>query len=296
MSDTGARDNGASSLGLLCVHAHPDDEAIATGGVLLRYGDEGIRTAVVTCTGGERGEIVGEGMDPDAIRPRLGELRREELAAALKILGAGEPRLLGYLDSGMMGTDGNDDPASFWRAPFDEAVGRMVAHIRELRPDVLVTYDAFGNYGHPDHIQAHRVASAAVEAADVGALYPEAGPPWRVRKVYQSTITRGAVAAFNRAMLERGLPSPFGEDAVPEDLQFGTLDELIGAVVDVTPWIPRKRAAMVAHASQIGPESLFLNIPDDLFEIVFGREMFARTRSDVPGPEREDDLFAGLRG
>jgi N-acetyl-1-D-myo-inositol-2-amino-2-deoxy-alpha-D-glucopyranoside deacetylase len=277
------------------VHAHPDDEAISTGGVLARYADEGMRVAVVTCTGGERGEVVGEGMDPDEIAPRLGEVRYDELSRALKILGAGPPRLLGYVDSGMMGTDGNDDPASFWRAHFDEAVGRMVAQIRELRPDVLVTYDAFGGYGHPDHLQAHRVAITAVEAADVPALYPDAGPSWRVRKVYYAAIPKGAIFQINGWLTERGLASPFAGAERPEDLPFGTPDERVTTTVDVGAWLQRKREALYAHASQIGPDSFFLNIPDELAAQAFGQEWFVRQRSDVPAPTAEDDLFAGLR-
>ncbi|MGH8908283.1 MAG: N-acetyl-1-D-myo-inositol-2-amino-2-deoxy-alpha-D-glucopyranoside deacetylase [Egibacteraceae bacterium] len=280
---------------LLCVHAHPDDEAISTGGILARYADEGIGVAVVTCTGGERGEIVGAGMDADEIRPRLGAVRHDELSRALEILGAGPPRLLGYIDSGMMGTDGNDDPESFWRAPFDQAVGRLVAHIRQLRPDVLVTYDAFGAYGHPDHIQAHRVAIAAVEAADVAALYPDAGPAWRVRKVYYATIPSSAILRVNGWLAERGLPSPFGDIEHPDELPFGTPDELVTTAVDVRPWLERKRRALYAHTSQIGPDSFFLNIPDDIAPAAFGQEWFIRQRSDVPAPRREDDLFAGLR-
>jgi N-acetyl-1-D-myo-inositol-2-amino-2-deoxy-alpha-D-glucopyranoside deacetylase len=282
-------------LGLVCVHAHPDDESIATGGVLARYSNEGIRTAVVTCTGGERGEIVGPGMDPDAIRPGLGQVRKAELSRALGILAAGPPRFLGYADSGMMGTDGNDDQASFWRAPFDEAVGRMVAQIRALQPDVVVTYDAFGGYGHPDHIQSHRVACVAVEAAAVAALYPEAGPAWRVRKLYFTVIPKSAIVRFNAELTRRGLPSPFGAIDRVEDLPFGTPDERVTTVVDVRAWQERKIAAIRAHVSQLGPDSFFLNFPDELLGEAFGQEWFVRYRSDVDAPPREDDLFAGLR-
>ncbi|MGH8934309.1 MAG: PIG-L family deacetylase [Egibacteraceae bacterium] len=279
-------------LTLLCVHAHPDDEAIATGGVLARYAEEGIRTAVVTCTGGERGEVVGPGMDPGQVTPHLSAVRYEELARSLEILKSGPPRLLGYLDSGMTGTDGNGDPASFWLAAFDQAVGRMVAQIRELRPDVLVTDGAFGVYGHPDHIQAHRVASAAIEAAEVAALYPEVGPAWRVRKVYYFTVPKSGIVRLNAWLAERGIPSPFGDIVRAEDLPFGTPDERVTTVVDVLPWLDRKREALLAHVSQSGPDSFFFTTPDEFF----ARECFVRQRSDVLVPVREDDLFAGLRG
>ena len=282
-------------LGLLCVDAHPDDECISHGGALLRYAEEGVRTAVVTCTGGELGEVVGEGMDPEDVVPRLGEVRRGELAEALRLLGAGAPRFLGYRDSGMVGTPGNDDPASFWRADVHEAVGRLVAHIRELRPSVVCTYDPFGGYGHPDHIQCHRVSVLAAEAAWMGALYPEAGPPWRVAKVYQATIAKSAIALANDEFRRRGMPSPFGEELDPAAIPMGVDDARIDAVLDVRPWHRRKREALLAHRSQVGPESFFLNVPDDFSEAIFGTEWYVRTRSDVSVPAHEDDLFTGLR-
>jgi N-acetyl-1-D-myo-inositol-2-amino-2-deoxy-alpha-D-glucopyranoside deacetylase len=279
----------------MCVHAHPDDECIGTGGVLLRAADEGLRTAVVTCTGGERGEVVGPGMDPAEVAPRLAEVRHAELTKALELLGAGAPRWLGYVDSGMVGTEGNEDPASFWRADFDEAVGRLVAQIREFRPDVLVTYDAFGVYGHPDHVQAHRVTLAAAEACAVRALYPRAGPAWAVRKLYLATLPVSAMLLANRAFAARGLPSPFGAATAVEDLPFGTPDDQVTTLVDVRPWIDRKIAALRAHVSQLGEDSFFLNTPPSMTEGVFGREAFVRQRSAVPAPVPEDDLFAGLR-
>jgi N-acetyl-1-D-myo-inositol-2-amino-2-deoxy-alpha-D-glucopyranoside deacetylase len=279
--------------GLLAVHAHPDDECISTGGVLLRAHAEGLRTCVVTCTGGELGEIVGTGRDPVEMRPRLGEVRRAELTEALALLGAGAPRYLGYRDSGMVGTDGNDDPRSFWRAPFDEAVGRLVAQIRGFRPTVLVTYDAFGGYGHPDHVQSHRVSLVAVEAAAVDLLYPDAGEPWRVPKVYLQTIPRSFVATANRELSARGLPSPFGEGEAPP---IGTPDHLLTTVVDVAAHLPQKMAALRAHRSQVGEDSFFLNMPEEMNLLAFGTETFVRHRSDVAVPAGvEDDLFAGLR-
>jgi N-acetyl-1-D-myo-inositol-2-amino-2-deoxy-alpha-D-glucopyranoside deacetylase len=286
----------AHDLGLLCVHAHPDDEALSTGGVLARYAEEGIRSAVVTCTGGELGEIVGAGMVEAEIRPRLGEVRREELARALEILDAGPPRLLGYRDSGMLGTDGNADPASFWRADFDEAVGRLVAHIREFRPDVLVTYDAFGTYGHPDHVQSHRVALVAAEACAVAQLYPDAGPPWRVRKLYLATFPKSSVLEVGRHLEAAGVASALAGYERPEDVPIGMLDADITTVVDVREWLDRKRAAVRAHVSQITEDWFFLGLPPPLGDAVLGQEWFVRQRTAVPAPEREDDLFAGLRG
>ena len=280
-------------LGLMCVHAHPDDECIQTGGTLLRAAAEGIRTAVVTCTGGERGEI--HNMDEAENRPRLREVREQELTRALEILGAGAPRFLGYVDSGMMGTDGNDDPESFWQANVDEAVARMVAQIREFKPDVLVGYDAFGGYGHPDHIQTHRVALLAAEAAAIPVMYPEAGDAWRVRKVYFATLPKSAIFTATELLAERGLPSPFGEYERIEDIPMGTPDEYLGAVIDVTQHLTEKVDALHQHQSQLDPSSFFLNIPEDFQEAAYGTEWFIRHRSDVPAQGVEDDLFAGLR-
>ena len=280
-------------LGLMCVHAHPDDESIGTGGTLLLAAQEGIRTAVVTCTGGERGEI--HNMDETENRPRLLQIRTEELRKALAILGAGEPRFLGYVDSGMVGTEGNDDPASFWRAPLDEAIARLVAQIRSFKPDVVVAYDAFGVYGHPDHIQTHRVGVLAAEAAGVRAMYPDAGPAWRVSKVYLATLAKSGIFEASKQMVAMGLASPFGEYERVEDVPMGVPDEQVGAVIDVRSVLDRKMEALRQHTSQLDPTSFFLNIPDDFAEQAFGNEAFVRLRSDVPASGVETDLFAGLR-
>lgn len=281
--------------GLLTLHAHPDDEVITTGGVLRRAVLEGRRVKVVTCTDGARGEVVGEGMDPEEVFPRLAEVRRGEMAAAMAALGVEEQEFLGYVDSGMMGTDGNDDPASFWQADTHEAIGRVVAQIRTFRPTVFTCYDAFGGYGHPDHIQVHRIGLLAVEAAAMAALYPEAGPAWRVPKVYFTAIPKSAIVGMNQAFLDRGLPSPFGEDTDPADIPMGTEDHLVTTLIDVSAHIEDKQAALKAHHSQISPESFFLNVPDDMVAGFYGTEAFVRVRSDVPVPDGlEDDLFAGI--
>ena len=278
---------------LMCVHAHPDDEVIGTGGTLLRYGRDGVETAVVTCTGGERGEI--HNMDEAQTRPRLAEVRRAELERSLQLLGAGAPRLLGYVDSGMMGTDGNDDPASFWRADLHEAIGRVVAQIRQFRPHVLITYDAFGGYGHPDHLQTHRVGVLAAEACNVGALYPEAGGAWRISKVYLSTFPKSAIFDFATTMVAMGMESPFGTFERVEDVPMGAADEELGAGVDVTALLDEKMAALQAHSSQIAADSFFLTMPREYMATAFGTEWFIRHRSDVPATGVEDDLFTGLR-
>ena len=162
----------AEALTLMVVHAHPDDESISTGGVLARYADEGLRTVLVTCTGGEVGEIADPGL---ATPETLVEVRRRELEQACEILRVGKLHLLGYRDSGMMGTLDNAHPASFHQASLDEATARLVALVRREQPQVLVTYDKNGFYGHPDHIKAHQITAAAYEAAGDPARWPEAG-------------------------------------------------------------------------------------------------------------------------
>lgn len=278
--------------GLLCVHAHPDDESMTTGGVLARYADEGLRTAVVTCTAGERGEIRLPGADGDALRPGLGELRTGELRQALELLGAGKPRLLGYGDSGY---PAGNLPGMLWNAPFDELVGRLVAEIRAFRPDVVVTYDGYGLYGHPDHLQAHRATLAAVEAAHVAALYPDAGAPWRVRRLYLATIPLALVRRGIRMLAERDLPPLLG---TPDAPVLGTPDDLVTTAVDVRKWVERKWAALNAHASQLGPGSIFRHLPEDLRDDALGTEWFIRRgdpRPPLPAAGWEDDLFAGVR-
>jgi N-acetyl-1-D-myo-inositol-2-amino-2-deoxy-alpha-D-glucopyranoside deacetylase len=280
--------------GLLCVHAHPDDEALWTGGVLARCAAKGGRAAVVTCTAGERAANHAAGLnrrgDPGAPRsggPRpLAEVRAAELASALELLGAGAPRLLGYRDSGMAA---DSDPGSFWRADLDEAVGRLVGHLRDFRPDVLVAYDAFGLYGHPDHVQAHRVALLAAEASGTAALYPQAGPAWRVPRVYLVTLPRSLVELARRQLAGLGLLAGM---RLPTEV-LGTPDELVTTAVDVRPWLERKWAAIRAHASQLGPGSPLDRLPAPMREALLGTEWFVRHRDSPRRPPagHEQDLL-----
>jgi N-acetyl-1-D-myo-inositol-2-amino-2-deoxy-alpha-D-glucopyranoside deacetylase len=281
---------------LLCVHPHPDDESIACGGVLARAADAGHRTVVVTCTGGEEGENLA-GIDLG--NEDLPTHRRRELAAALAALDVAEHVELGYRDSGMAGTPANDHPASFHRADLDEAALRLATVLRSVRPDVVVSDDEHGSYGHPDHVKAHRVTVRAVAlAADPDAPLAEA--PWPVPKRYVHTLAKGRLWAMHQGLVAAGVPSPFGDGqlASPDELSMGTDDGSITTVVDVTRWLPAKRAALVAHRSQIGPDSFFLNTPEEVASDVFGTEEFVLEAGRPGAPEggREDDLFAGLAG
>ncbi len=275
---------------LLCVHPHPDDESISCGGVLARAADTGVRTVVVTCTGGEEGENLA-GIDLGG--EDLVSHRRRELADALAALGVTRHHQLGYRDSGMAGTPANERPDSFHRAPLDEAASALAAIIRQERPQVVVSDDAGGGYGHPDHIKANRVTVRAVAlAADPDADVP--GDPWQVTKRYVHTLAKGRLLATHRALVGAGLPSPFGEGHLDDvgDLPFGTDDDVVTTEVDVGPWLERKRAAMAAHRSQIGEDSFFLNAPDTLIGELFAVEQFVL--EDGPRGEdtgRESDLF-----
>ncbi|MFP4310998.1 MAG: N-acetyl-1-D-myo-inositol-2-amino-2-deoxy-alpha-D-glucopyranoside deacetylase [Nitriliruptoraceae bacterium] len=278
---------------LLSVHPHPDDEAIACGGVLARAAAQGVRTVVVTCTGGEEGENLA-GIDLGATP--LAEHRRRELAAALAELGVDAHHWLGYRDSGMAGSTSNDHPDSFHRADLEQAATRLAAIVRAERPDVVVSDDRTGTYGHPDHVKAHHVTVRAVAlAADPQAAVP--GEVWRVAKRYVHTIARSQLLALHHQLLAAGLPSPFGAEPIAsvDDVPLGVRDEEVTTRVDVRPWLALKRAAMAAHRSQIGPDSFFLNTPRELAEGAFGTESFVLEAGVPAGADgREDDLLAGL--
>ena len=280
---------------LLCVHPHPDDESIACGGVLAKAADQGLRTVVVTCTGGEAGEnLAGIDLgDEDLVAHR-----ERELAEALTVLGVAGHYPLGYRDSGMASDPGNDHPDSFHRVDVEVAAVDLATILRTERPQVVVSDDADGTYGHPDHIKSHHVTVRAVQlAADPTAAL--AGEPWQVAKHYAHTLATGRILAVHQRLRAAGLASPFGEDDIDDvaDLPFGSPDELVTTEVDVRPWIERKRAAMAAHRSQISEDSFFLNTPPELDDAVFGTEQFVLL-SGQPGPVdasgREPDLFAGL--
>ena len=216
--------------GLLLVHAHPDDEAFATAGIIARAVAEGRQVDLVTCTGGEEGEIHDPSLDEAEARPRLREIRRAELECAIDALHGDGPgsltlHMLGYRDSGMMGTDANDRPDAFWRADLDAATGRLVEIVRRARPAVMVTYDPNGNYGHPDHINAHRIAAAAWEAAaDPAAMplparrsrvahaHPGGADAWAVGRFYEIAFNRDRWFAVMTQMRERGMRLPWDMD------------------------------------------------------------------------------------
>jgi len=300
--------SGANSEGLggqagaghrmLLVHAHPDDESIGTGATMAKYAAEGAHVALVTCTLGELGEVIPPELahlaaDADG---GLGEYRIGELAAACAALGVTDHRFLGgpgrWRDSGMMGEPSNDAPDCFWQADVDEAAGELLRVIREVRPQVLISYDDNGFYGHPDHIQAHRVAKRAFELAD-----------GLVSKFYATALPRSVLADAIVAMrgsdgsLPGGAPS-FTQAESVDDFPFGVPDEVVTTEIDATAYLEQKLEAMRAHATQIAVDSPFFAFSDNLGQQALGREYYtllAGPRGRGSGPQgRESDLFAAI--
>ncbi|GHH65036.1 GlcNAc-PI de-N-acetylase [Kitasatospora indigofera] len=269
----------------MAVHAHPDDEATGTGGVLARYAAEGIRTVLVTCTDGGCGDGPGgvkpgePGHDPAAVAA----MRRQELAASCEVLKIDHLELLDYADSGMMGWAANEAPGAFWQTPVAESAARLADLLLRYRPDVVVTYDENGFYGHPDHIQANRITTAALELTG---LTP---------KVYWTTAPRSTIQRFGEVMREFGAdweePDPAEAAAMAE---IGLPDEEITTWVDTTAFGGQKFDALAAHASQ-GENIFFLKMGKERFTELMGVETFVRVQDSTGAALPEDDLFAGLR-
>jgi len=330
-ADSG-EDNRAG--GLLLVHAHPDDESFSTGGLIARSIAEGRRVDLVTCTGGEEGEIHDPSLDAEEARPRLREIRREELECSVRVLGDGKLHLhlLGYRDSGMMGTPSNERADVFWRADLDDATGKLVKIVRKTRPAVMVSYDSNGNYGHPDHINAYRIATAAWDAAADPKRYPDLGRPHAVAKLYETAFNREAFLGLMLEMNRRGLELPwdFGEtlkkaedaaaaygftDLNPSNVEalkhvaealaegeepgsaWGTPDAEIGARVCVSAFRERKHRSTDCHRTQRQDFGWLLGMPEDLLESALATEYFVLSRwrnQETPSGHREDSLFAEL--
>jgi mycothiol conjugate amidase Mca len=279
-------------LTLMAVFAHPDDE-VWMGATMAKYADQGVRTVLVTATLGEEGEIRDPDLKPEEARERLGEIREEELRRSAEILGVAQVHILGYRDSGMAGTPANVDPRNFHNADPRESLGRLVRFIREERPQVIVTDNERGTYGHPDHLAAHRTTLAAFDAAGDPAQFPEGNlAAWQPQKLYYSAFARSDFVRMRNLMRERGIS--WGEEESEEWLEFTVPDEQVTTRIDVTPYRSRVREAMQAHRTQIAPDDPFLNIPEELGLEIFGADTFTRARSLVEAPVPEHDLFAGI--
>jgi mycothiol S-conjugate amidase len=283
----------AEPLCLLSVHAHPDDEASKGAATVARYHDEGVRSVLVCCTGGEEGDIHNPAMERPEVRERLVEIRAEELAASVAVIGYDEVEMLGYRDSGMPESEGNHHPDSFWAAPLHESVGRLVAAIRRHRPQVLLTYnDDQSGYPHPDHLRVHDISVAAFDLAGDPAAYPDAGEPWSPVKLYYTVWSRRRIVATHERMLELGLESPFTD----EWLDRPDHDHRITTSIRVGEYWHIRRAALLAHATQIDPTSPFwFGLPDEEAKSVHPFDDYILAQSRVHTELPEDDLFAGLR-
>jgi N-acetyl-1-D-myo-inositol-2-amino-2-deoxy-alpha-D-glucopyranoside deacetylase len=280
---------------IVLVHAHPDDESIATGATMAHYAARGVHVTLITCTLGEEGEIhVPElsGLAPSEA-DQLGGYRLTELAAACARLGVADHRFLGgagrYRDSGMMGLPTNAHPRAFWRADVDAAAALLLDIFREIRPQVLITYDENGFYGHPDHIQAHRVAMRAAELAEAEGIAPQ--------KVYWTATPRSQIESGFETFANSE-DNPFAGVEKPEDIPFGTPDELIAARIDAQDYADEKLGALRAHATQIPPHSWLYVLASSFGREFLGVEYFTLAKG-VKGPvgeesDLEDDLFAGI--
>jgi mycothiol S-conjugate amidase len=292
-----SRDSAGNRLCLLAVHAHPDDEASKGAGTVAKYRDEGVRCVLVCCTGGEAGDILNPAADTPEVRANLAEVRRAELRASVEAIGYSALHMLGYHDSGMPDTETNARSDNFANAPLDEAVGRLVRVIRSERPQVIVTYAEDREfYPHPDHIRVHEISVPAFDAAGDPERYPETGEPWQPSKLYYMGWSKRRVLALHEAYLRLGHESPFErwfEQGFPDH------DDRFTTHVDIGNYLDRRRAALLAHRTQVDPEGFWMRLPDEVVRDTFPWEEYVLARSlvssSVPEGAPEDDLFAGLR-
>jgi N-acetyl-1-D-myo-inositol-2-amino-2-deoxy-alpha-D-glucopyranoside deacetylase len=281
-----------SGFRALLVHAHPDDETINNGSTMALYAARGAQITLVTCTRGEEGEVLIPDLAHLAAHETdaLGDHRVEELAQAMAALGVTDHRFLGegvkrYRDSGMMGTDANNRPDTFWNADFDEATQSLVSVIDEVKPHVLITYDEFGGYGHPDHIQAHRVAMAAAERA-----------AWNIPKIYWNVMPKSVLQAGIEKMKALGSDF-FGAESV-DDLPFAKDDSFVHARIDGGDYVHQKMDAMRAHGTQIAVDGPFFSLSNNLGLEIWGNEYYTLVQGEKAGEldaqGHESDLFAGI--
>jgi N-acetyl-1-D-myo-inositol-2-amino-2-deoxy-alpha-D-glucopyranoside deacetylase len=276
----------------LLVHAHPDDETINNGATMAMYAALGADVTLITCTRGEEGEVLVEAHSHKAAShdDLLGDHRVLELADAMKELGISDYRFLGspevkFRDSGMMGTEPNERKDCFWQADFDAATAHLVSIIDEVKPHILITYDEFGGYGHPDHIQAHRVAMAASEKSE-----------WQIPKIYWNVMPRSVIQDGIDKMKELGSDF-FGAESA-DDLPFAKDDSFVTTLIDGNSFVDQKMAAMRAHATQIAVDGPFFALSNNLGLQVWGHEYYTLVRGEKSEPfdsnGRESDLFSGI--
>lgn len=277
---------------LLSIHAHPDDEASKGASTVAKYKTEGVRAVLVTCTGGEEGDILNPVMDLPEIRADLAAVRKRELEVASALIGYDEVVLLGYRDSGMPDSEANARPEAFANADLDEAVDRLVAIIRRECPQVILTYgDDQQGYPHPDHLRVHDISLPAFERAGDPSYRPDLGDPFTPLKMYYSVWSRARVEATHNKFVELGLESPFSEDWFTRPSQ----DERVTTSIDIGPWFDVRLEALLAHATQVDPESAFwFGLPREIARSVHPFEDYILAHSRVETQLPETDLFAGI--
>ncbi len=293
MTDTSLRDHitldgsllTGASFRVLTVQAHADDETITMGGTMARCHDAGIATTVVCCTDGSKATIFDPAMDEEATRPRLAAIRQEELISACTILGVSSIHWLNYGDSNMAGHEDNHREGAFWSVKLDEAVEKLVAILRAVRPHIVVCNNSYGAYGHPDHIQSHRVTVLAVEAARHPLMYPDAGHAWSVGHLLYTAMPKSAITRMSRAAAELGIDMPFWRDDAA--LLLMADDDEVTDMIDIQPVIRRKHDALLAHRSQIQPDWPMVALLDGPLAEHAAHEAFTRVTSypsSAPAP------------
>jgi mycothiol S-conjugate amidase len=289
----------AERLRLMAVHAHPDDESSKGAAAMARYVAEGVDVLVATCTGGERGSVLNPKLQGDpAIEADMPQIRAQEMEAARRILGVRQA-WLGFVDSGL--PEGDPLPplpeGCFALVPVEEAAEPLVRLVREFRPHVMTTYDENGGYPHPDHIQCHRISVAAFDAAGDPERFPDAGPPFQPLKLYYTGWTRIRLQTLHDAFVARGEESPYADWLAKWDPE--TPDRPMTTRIDVGDYLDQRRAALLAHRTQVDPEGFWMRLPEEVVREVFPWEEFLLARSlvdaEVPEGGFEDDLFSGLR-
>jgi len=277
---------------LLSIHANPDDEASKGASTVAKYKTEGVRAVLVTCTGGEEGDILNPAMDRPEVRADLAAVRKRELEAASALIGYDELVLLGYRDSGMPDSEANARPDAFANADLDEAVARLVKIIRREQPQVILTYgDDQQGYPHPDHLRVHDISLPAFDLAGDHTYRPDLGEPFTPLKMYYSVWSRARVEATHAKFVELGLESPFSDDWFTRPSQ----DDRVTTSIDIEPWFDVRLEALLAHATQVDPESAFwFGLPREIARTVHPFEDYILAHSRVETSVPETDLFAGI--
>jgi len=278
---------------LLSIHAHPDDEASKGASTVAKYKTEGVRAVLVTCTGGEEGDILNPVMDRPEIRADLATVRQRELEVASALIGYDEVVLLGYRDSGMPDSEANARPEAFANADLDEAVARLVEIIRRERPQVILTYgDDQQGYPHPDHLRVHDISLPAFDRAGDPSYRPDLGEPFTPLKMYYSVWSRARIEATHNKFVELGLESPFSDDWFTRPSQ----DDRVTTSIDIGPWFDVRLEALLAHETQVDPDSTFwFGLPREIARSVHPYEDYILAHSRVETQLPETDLFAGIR-